>query len=101
MEKTYIQPISTLWETFPASKTQEKKGDSTIPFADIFQSAIENVKETDGQKNHLEYQLATGQLDNPAELTIASTKAATAVELLVQLRNKALESYSELMRISI
>lgn len=101
MESAFIQPISTLWETFPTGRVQEKKGGGAVAFADIFQSAIENVRETDGQKNRLEYLLSVGQLDNPAELTIASTKAATSVELLVQLRNKALESYSELMRISI
>jgi len=70
-------------------------------FADIFQSAIDNVKQTDAEKNHAEYLLATGQLDNPAELTIAATKAQTSVELLVQLRSKALESYNELMRINL
>ena len=67
----------------------------------IFKSAIENVRATDDEKNKAEYLLATGQLDNPAELTIAATKAATAVSLLVQLRNKALDAYNELMRINI
>ena len=62
---------------------------------------MENVKETDAQKNQAQYLLATGQLDNPAELMIASTEAAVSVELLVQLRNKALDAYSELMRISM
>ena len=51
--------------------------------------------------NKAQYLLATGQLDNPAEVTIANTKAAAAVDLLVQLRNKAVEAYSELMRISL
>ena len=45
--------------------------------------------------------MATGQLDNPAIRTIASTKAQMSVELLVQLRNKALDAYSELSRMSI
>ena len=45
--------------------------------------------------------MATGQLDNPAELTIASTKAGYAVDLLIQLRNKAVDAYNELMRISM
>ena len=48
-----------------------------------------------------EYLMATGQLDNPAVLTIAETKSTIAVELLVQLRNKALDAYSELNRISL
>lgn len=101
MEKPFIQPVARLWETFPASKVQEKSGASSTAFADIFRSAVENVRQTDDEKNKLEYLLATGQLDNPAELTIASTKAATAVDLLIQLRNKALESYTELMRINL
>ena len=36
-----------------------------------------------------------------AALTIASTKNEIAVSLLVQLRNKALDAYSELTRISL
>ena len=37
-------------------------------FSDIFQSAIDRVRETDAAKNEVAYQLATGQLDNPAAL---------------------------------
>lgn len=70
-------------------------------FGDIFQSVIGAVKETDKEKSEAQYLLATGQLDNPAALNIASTKAQTSVQLLVQLRNKALDSYNELMRISL
>ena len=70
-------------------------------FADVFESAIRNVRETDAEKTQAEYLLATGQLDNPAIQSIASSKYQIAAELLIQLRNKALESYSELMRISL
>ncbi|MBQ3076358.1 MAG: flagellar hook-basal body complex protein FliE [Clostridia bacterium] len=70
-------------------------------FDTIFRSAIENVKQTDAAKTETEYLLATGQLDNPAVMGIASTKAQIAVDLLVQLRNKALDAYSELTRISL
>ena len=62
---------------------------------------INNVKETDAAKNEAVYALVTGQLDNPAEATIAATQASIATELLVQMRNRALDAYSELMRISI
>lgn len=101
MPEPYINSISPLWDSFPSSQTKPSSQNAEVPFADIFQSAIDNVRQTDDEKNKMEYLLATGQLDNPAELTIASTKAATAVELLIQLRNKALDSYSELMRISL
>lgn len=96
--------IKPLWDAFPAvsGKTQDDTGEAgTGVFADIFQTAIDNVKTTDAEKNQAEYLLATGQLDDPAELTIASTKAQLSVDLLVQLRNKALDAYSELSRISL
>ena len=70
-------------------------------FGEIFASAIENVKRTDAEKTEAEYLLSTGQLDNPAALTIASTKNQIAVELLVQMRNKALDAYSEISRINL
>ena len=71
------------------------------PFTDIFRAAIRSVQETDEENSRMEYLMATGQLDNPALLTNAATKAELAVDLLVQLRNKAQETYNELMRISM
>lgn len=70
-------------------------------FGSIFRSAIENVKQTDAEKTQAQYLLATGQLDNPAVLGIYSTKAELASSMLIQLRNKALDAYSELIRISL
>lgn len=92
-----VQPIPSI---LPPS-SDAPAGERSTMFTDIFLGAIQNVKDTDAEKNKMEYLLATGQLDNPADLTIASSKAQISVELLVQLRNKALESYSELMRISL
>lgn len=98
-----ISTVSPLWDTMPlkTAKTDASEESSSSLFGDIFQSAIDSVKETDAEKTQAEYLLSTGQLDNPATLTIASTKAELSVELLVNLRNKALDAYSELMRISI
>ena len=70
-------------------------------FSDIFQSAIDRVRERTRPKNEVAYQLATGQLDNPAALMTSITEAQASLELLIQLRNKAVESYNELMRLSV
>ena len=97
-----MQAIQPLWEQMPLTRPNTVQETVTAdPFTDIFQSAINAVRETDAEKVEMEYLMATGQLDNPALLTIASTKAQLAVELLVQLRSKAMDAYSELMRISL
>lgn len=101
MEFTPIRPVEPLWDslTQPAQRTEENPA---IPlFASVFQQAIQNVRDTNATQVDLEYQLATGQIDNPALVTTAITKATTAAELLMQMRNKAVEAYNELMRVSL
>ena len=74
--------------------------DGTSLFTSVFQSAIDNVKATENEVAEAEYLLATGQLDNPSTLLIAETKSTIAVELLVQLRNKAMEAYNQISSIN-
>ena len=102
---TNFRPIQPLWDTFPTKlsgtlpEIEEKKAGST--FADIFKGAVENVRQAEDVVAKAEYQLATGTLDNPAELSLELYKANTAMSLLVQLRQKALDAYSELSRLSV
>ena len=99
-----INPIQTLQSSRTVADTMSgisAAGEQPSMFSQIFQSMVDNVKETDAAKNEAYYALATGQLDNPAEATIAATQASIAADLLVQMRNRALDAYSELMRISL
>ena len=101
--KAAIAQIEPLWETFPTRSAQETAGseEGGSMFAEIFRSPIDSVKETEDVVAKAEYQLATGTLDNPAQLTLELYKASTSMSLLVQLRQKALDAYSELSRISM
>lgn len=104
-----ISSIDTLGGIRPiTSAATEKESDKKIYwpeetglFETIFRSAIDNVKTTDAEKVEAQYLLSTGQLDNPAALNIAISKNQLAVDLLVQLRNKALDVYSEITRINM
>ncbi len=96
-------PISPLWDEMPLTRTAEESAAAGggASFTDIFRDAVENVKETDQEAVELEYLLSTGQLDNPAEVGIALYKASTAVNLLVNLRNEAVDAYKQLTNMSI
>ena len=100
---TIFQPISPLWEAFPTSKPQttEAAASGSSIFADILKSTVNNVRETEDEVAKNEYLLATGQLDNPAALQVSQLKADAATSLLIQLRDKVLNAYSELSRISV
>lgn len=102
-----ITPIENLNAISPIQKA---KGSESAPlvkqtegsvFASIFQNAIQNVKDTDADVVQAQYLLSTGQLDNPASAMIAISKESVAVNLLIQLRNRAMDAYQELTRLSI
>ena len=98
-----VQRISPLWESLPGREVQPVK-DTREPgaaFADIFRSLIDNVRESEDDVAKQEYLLSTGQLDNPATLNMSLYKAEVATQMLVQVREKVLNAYSELSRISL
>ncbi|MDE6897680.1 MAG: flagellar hook-basal body complex protein FliE [Lawsonibacter sp.] len=101
MEFTPIRPIEPLWTPAASQTGTQAQDPAPSLFASVFQSAIQNVRDTNAVQVDLEYQLATGQLDNPADLTLATSKATNAAILLMEMRNKALDAYNELMRISL
>lgn len=70
-------------------------------FQNIFSNLIDNVVQTEDKKTQTQYLLNTGQLDDAHTLPIEGTRAQLSVDLLVQLRNKAMDSYNELMRINL
>ena len=70
-------------------------------FGSIFSEMIQDVKDTDAEFTQAQYLLATGQLDNPAQVVLAGDKASLAVELLVQMRNRALDAYNELKNMNV
>ena len=96
-----FRPIEPLWDSLSQPAQPVRQNPAGSLFASVFQSAIQNVRDTNAQQVNLEYQLATGQIDNPALVNTAIAKASTAAELLMQMRNKALDAYNELMRISL
>lgn len=101
MEEMFIKPIEPMTLSGLSGTEQRVKGQDGISlFGGIFREAIDNVKATDEVKNKEQYLVATGQTEDPHSLPIAAAKAQLSVDLLVALRSKALESYTEIMRIS-
>lgn len=97
-----MEKIGSIGELkFTNQVTNLESQESGTLFKDIFESAVNNVIETENVLANEEYLLATGQTDDVHNLMIASTKAQLSVDMMIQLRNRALDSYSELMRINL
>ncbi len=72
-----------------------------MSFFNEFQNAINDARQAEKQAAEDAYKLAIGEADNLHEITINAAKAELSVQLVVQLRNKLLDSYSEIMRMGI
>lgn len=83
-----------------AAGTEQAQG-AKIPFKSFFEEAIQDVISTDQQVSVDGQLLATGQSDNLHQYSIDIAKAQLSIDLLVEMRNKALDSYGELMRMSV
>ncbi len=102
METAFITPIQPL--TLEPGKTSGRvsaKEDTPFLFKDILQDMVKQVKDTQADLEDKQYLLVTGQIDDPHTVPIAAAKAQLSVDLLVSLRNKAVEAYNELMRTSL
>lgn len=73
----------------------------TQDFTKAFGDAISKVNDLQGQANTAIQQLVTGESQGLHEVMIAMEKANISFQFLTQVRNKALESYHEIMRMQV
>lgn len=77
--------------------------DSTrVNFGEVMQNAVGQVNALQQQSNDLKtaFELGDPNIDL-ADVMIASQKASVAFEATLQVRNKMVEAYQEIMRMSI
>ena len=63
--------------------------------------AVQSVNELQKNADTASQNLATGRTDNIAEVMIASEKADIALRLMVQVRNKIIDAYQEVMKMQV
>ncbi len=73
----------------------------TTNFADQVKGALESVEQAQQTADGLAQQAATGELTDVHDYMIAATQAQLATDLTVAVRNRALESFQEIMRMQI
>lgn len=61
-------------------------------------SAVDHVTQLQATSNELAVQAVTGDLDDVHDYTVASSEAKLALELTAAVRNKAVDAFTEIMR---
>ncbi len=105
MDNLFITPINLVQGIAPVGQEGESQKvtgqDGISLFQDIFQNAINDVIAQEDDYAKKEYLLATGQIDDPHTVPIAGAEVQLSIDMLVQIRNKALEAYNSLITMSL
>lgn len=70
-------------------------------FGDRLTGAIEGLQETQNRADGLSMQMATGQLTDVHDYMIAANEAHIATQLTVAVKNKAVESFNQIMNMQV
>lgn len=97
-----IEPIQRM--TFAPEKivkTDDKDTLATVPFANVLQNAVNEYTTLEQTASEESKQLALGNVDNLAQVTIDSLKAKAALQTTVQLTSRMVGAYKEIMQMQI
>jgi flagellar hook-basal body complex protein FliE len=86
-----------------AQSTARAQG-PTGPSADFGNMVLDGIERLEGVQDRadsLAVQAATGKLENIHDYTLAATEASVTTQMTVAVRNKAVEAFTEIMRMPI
>lgn len=73
----------------------------TEGFSEIFKNQLEEVNKLQNTSDKLTNQLVTGEVEDVSQVMVAAQKASLSLQLTVQVRNKVVEAYQEVMRMQL
>lgn len=94
-----IGSIRGIFPELPGIKDTEKTNQSG--FGDMMSTFIENVNQDQLNAQKITKDFAEGKNVEIHEVMIEGEKAKTSLDLLMEIRNKTIDMYKELTRISI
>lgn len=75
--------------------------DTAASFAETLQQAFDKINEMQQRSAELARQFAAGETDDLVQVVTAAEEASVALQLAVQVRNKVIEAYQEIMRMQV
>lgn len=93
-----LAPSRSLFETL---EKQDSSSSVSAVFSDYLQKALDNTNSLLTEADSLANDFAAGKIDNIHQVTIAAEKADVALQFTMQVRNKIMDAYSEIMRMQI
>lgn len=98
-----IKPVLPLTQPLSLQRMEKEVvvTEGQASFGELLNQAIQNVNDLQKQSESAKIGLITGQVEDIHSVMIASEKASVALQLTMQMRNKVIDAYQEVMRMNI
>ncbi len=93
-----LEAVQNVLKTGSASGTA---GVDATAFADFLSQAISDANETTLNSSAYTDALLSGEVTNLHDVTISSSETTLAISLVVQIRDRLVEAYNEIMRMQV
>ena len=101
MDSSYFNnTVNTVSQKLDSASSNDV-ANSGLNFQDAMLNVVQNVEDTEAATKLDAYNLSIGNMDDTHTMLINAAKADVAVQTMIQLRSKALDAYTEVMRISL
>ncbi len=93
--------VSTDMGVGTTTGTPAIQGAGGSDFASMLASSLDNLQGTQSKADNLAVQAATGDLKDVHDYMIASNEASLATQMVVTIKNKAVDAFNEIMRMPL
>lgn len=93
-----LRPVQSPATAIPSPETEPTKGKA---FEAYLLDSLEEVNRLQQEADAGVQKVLTGETDNVAEVLTATRKAGVAFDLLMEIRNKLMDAYTELRQMRV
>ena len=86
---------------FTSVANKEPKDEKGVSFPDIFKEMINSTNDLQAQAGAIAEQFVLGEVTDIHDVMIAAEEAGVALDLVMEIRNKLIEAYQDLMRMPV
>lgn len=90
-----------LMPTGVTAKGQESQVKTDKNFGEYLTNALDKVNQLQHESQQASIDLAAGKVQDLSQVVIATEKATIALQLTMQVRNKVVDAYQEIMRMQV
>lgn len=94
-----ISSINNLISATPLKATSETK--ETGSFKELLMDALQNVNSLEQESTKMTGDFIAGRTDDIHSVLIAGEKASISLQFVMEVRNKVMDAYQEIMRMQV